>query len=87
MIFIFIKKGNIMVEKLKRWNVTTSKRFWFSFLVFIIDILAWFLAVWLGGADPIAAGTGITMISSPLYVYVIGETTRPSGTNKGQKIE
>lgn len=33
-------------------------------------------------SDLVALGTAIAMISSPLYGYLWGETTRPSGTQK-----
>ena len=62
-------------------KLTKSKRFWFAFIVFLVDMVAFVLGVkW--GSDPIALGTGITMISAPLFVYIIGETVRPSGILK-----
>jgi len=71
---------------MKKIKLTKSKRFWFSMIVFAICITAFILGVkW--GSDPIALGTGITMLSAPLLGYLLGETFRPSGTVNGKKIE
>lgn len=44
-----------------------------------------FLTVWAGmhfGTDLIALGTCLMMINSPLFVYILGETYRPSKEEK-----
>ena len=67
-------------------NLTKSKRFWFAFIVFLVLSIIFTLGVY-WGADPIALGTGETMIGTPLFGYLLGETVRPSGAVNGQKLD
>lgn len=66
-------------------GLTNSKRFWFAFIVFMVLAIIFALGIrW--GVDPIALGTGETMIGTPLFGYLFGETIRPTGTVNGKKI-
>ena len=74
-----------MKKALKK--LTQSKRFWFSLIVFGALLGAFILIALLSVVEPIALGTGLVMLGAPLYGYLIGETTRPSGTVGGKKLE
>jgi len=69
-------------------KITKSKRFWFSFIVFVIMVASFDLILTLTtGIDPVSLATGLTILGAPLYGYLIGETARPSGTVNGKKFE
>ena len=60
-----------------KFQVSRSKRLWIVAGALFLN----FATVWFGihkGVDLTALGTCLAMINAPLYVYVFGESWRPS---------
>jgi len=54
-----------------------SKRFLFSIFSITLTYIIFLIGIYFK-IDPIALGTGLAMINSPLYIYIFGETKRKS---------
>tara|TARA_R100000995_G_scaffold66643_2_gene35404 strand:- start:4338 stop:4571 length:234 start_codon:yes stop_codon:yes gene_type:complete len=65
-------------------KLTKSKRFWFSVFAFIVNALMFSILV-IKDNDPVSVGTGLSMLNTPVYVYVFGESWKPS--SKAEKDE
>lgn len=59
-------------------RATKSKRFWFSVSAFTVNAIIYLLAILCTDHEPASVGTGLTLLNSPIYVYVFSETKRPS---------
>lgn len=59
--------------------MTKSKRFKITAGALLLNFTLMLIGIILG-TDLIALGTGLVMVNAPLYGYLWGETSRPSGT-------
>lgn len=66
--------------------MTKSKRFKITLLALLANFLIMVLGMILK-SDLVELGTGLVMINAPLYGYIWGETSRPSGTKKKEHNE
>jgi hypothetical protein len=57
-----------------------SKRLRFAVGVLIANFVVVIFGMW-KGTDLVALGTCLMMINAPLYVYILGDSYRPSNTN------
>ena len=62
-------------------KITKSKRLGTSGMVLIANFVIFLYGI-SKGADLQGLGTGLAMLNAPLYVYLWGETSRPSGQDK-----
>ena len=62
-----------------------SKRMKSMTIVLIVNFLIFAYGIY-KGVDLMALGTGLAALNAPLYMYLWGETSRPSGTNKDGQV-
>jgi len=66
------------MSKSKRWKIT--------FYALIGNFILLSLGIFYG-SDLTALGTAIAMINAPIYTYIWGETSRPSGVKNSKQEE
>ena len=70
-----------MYKRLGNIKVTTSTRFWFAVLAFIVNTIVFIFGI-SKGIDPTALGTGLALMNTPVYGYIFGRTVRGQTTEK-----
>jgi len=61
----------------RKFKVTKSTRFWFAIIAFFVNSIVFCLGLYFT-LDPIALGTGLALINTPVYGYIFGRTVRPA---------
>ena len=58
-------------------GMTKSKRFRLTIIVLAANFAIFMYGIY-KGADLSALGTGLSLLNTPLYAYILGESYRPS---------
>ena len=66
-------------------KITKSKRLKIVLGALIANFIIVIIAMIIGGVDLTALGTCLSLINTPLYIYVLGETFRKSETKTSTK--
>ena len=58
-------------------GMTKSKRFRLTIIVLVANFAIFMYGIY-KGADLSSLGTGLSLLNTPLYAYILGESYRPS---------